>query len=95
MFLLDDGKGFGLGPEDVEIGDRVVVLPGCDVPLVIRRRNWRRWRRIYDTEDKAKLYGSTWKVLGQAYVHDIMHYQGNLASDIHTGKVQLEEFLVD
>ncbi|KAL3959396.1 hypothetical protein ACCO45_007558 [Purpureocillium lilacinum] len=95
MFLLDDGKGFGLGPEDVEIGDRVVVLPGCDVPLVIRRRNWRRWRRIYDTEDKAKLYGSTWKVLGQAYVHDIMHYQGNLASDIHTGKVKLEEFLVD
>ncbi|UNI19424.1 hypothetical protein JDV02_005608 [Purpureocillium takamizusanense] len=95
MFLLGNDKGFGLGPEDVEVGDSVAILPGCDVPLVLRRRNWKRWRRIYDTEGKAKLYGSTWKVLGQAYIHDIMHYHGDLAMDIERGEVKLEEFLID
>jgi len=95
MFLLGEGKGFGLGPENLEVGDRVVVFLGCDVPLVLHRKNWKRWRQLYDVEDKAKLYGSTWKVLGQAYVHDIMHYPGDLARDIEDGKVLLEEYLVD
>jgi hypothetical protein len=95
MFLLDGDKGFGLGPENLEVGDRLVVLLGCDVPLVLHRRNWKRWRRIYDFEAKAKLYGSTWKMLGQAYVHDIMHYQGDLARDIEEGKVLLEEYFMD
>ncbi|ROT38429.1 HET-domain-containing protein [Sodiomyces alkalinus F11] len=95
MFVLGGGKGFGLGTHTLGIGDRVVVLLGCDVPIVLHRRNWKRWRQIVDIEDKAKHYGSTWKVRGQAYVHDIMHYQGDLAADIKRGKVELEEFLVD
>jgi hypothetical protein len=95
MFLLDGGKGFGLGPENTAVGDRIVVLLGCDVPLVLHKRNWKNWRRLTDVEDKAKLYGSTWKVLGQAYIHDMMHYQGDLAGDIEKGDVVLEEFLLD
>lgn len=95
IFLMDNGQ-FGLGRDTVAVGDQVVVLLGCEVPLVLQKRNWAGgWRRLVDIEGKAKFYDSTWKNTGQAYVHDIMHYDGNLEQDIGKGKVVLEEFLLD
>lgn len=95
IFLLDNGH-FGLGRDTVVVGDQVVVLLGCEVPLVLHNRNWATgWRRKVDRLGKGKIYNSTWKNLGQAYVHDFMRYDGDLEQDIAEGKVVLEEFLLD
>lgn len=95
MVLLKSGK-FGLTSEYAKVGDKLVVLLGCDVPMVLHVRDWTKWhKRFVDNEGKAKLYGQTWGIRGQAYVHDIMHYQGDLEHDIAGGKVSLETFLID
>lgn len=96
IFLMENGQ-FGLGHEDTVVGDQVVVLLGCSVPYVLHKRDWgnRTWRRVVDADDKGPLYGHTWKAIGQAYVHEIMHYEGNLEQDIADGKVILDEFLLD
>ncbi|KAH7232759.1 heterokaryon incompatibility protein-domain-containing protein [Fusarium tricinctum] len=93
LFILENGD-YGIGPSEVKIGDPVVILLGSQVPLVLHKRDYnglRGW--VYS--DKAKLCGSTWKFLGQAYIDDRMKYGGDLQRDINTGQVLLEDFLMD
>ncbi|KAH6961956.1 heterokaryon incompatibility protein-domain-containing protein [Ilyonectria sp. MPI-CAGE-AT-0026] len=95
IFLLENGD-FGLGPESTQVGDHVAILLGSEVPLVLHRRDHGDiLRRLVDLENKRKLFKSTWKLVGQAYVHDSMNYEGNLEQDIHDGRVVLEEYLLD
>ncbi|KAF7555076.1 hypothetical protein G7Z17_g2423 [Cylindrodendrum hubeiense] len=94
IFLLENGE-FGLGPESTKVGDQVVILLGSDVPLVVHKRDHTGYRKLWDLENKAKLYKSTWKLVGQAYVHDAMEYPGDLERDINDGQVKLEEYLFD
>ncbi|KAH7116534.1 heterokaryon incompatibility protein-domain-containing protein [Dactylonectria estremocensis] len=94
IFLLENGD-FGLGPESAKVGDNVVILLGSQVPLVLHRRDHSGIRRLVDLENKRKLFKSTWKLVGQAYVHNLMRYQGNLEQDIHNSRVVLEEYLLD
>lgn len=94
MFLLENGE-FGLGPERTKVGDQVAVLLGCEVPLVLHTRDYTGYRRMFDDEHKARLYKSTWKLVGQAYVHGKMKYSGDLQHDIDNGDVVLEEYLLD
>lgn len=94
IFLLENGD-FGLSHEKTQVGDLVVVLLGSQVPLVLHKRNHGGIRWLADDENKWELYKSTWGVVGQAYVHSIMNYDGDLQQDIENGKVVLEEYLLD
>ncbi|KAM0349109.1 hypothetical protein ACHAP4_010599 [Fusarium culmorum] len=93
LFILENGD-YGIGPSEVKIGDPVVILLGSQVPLVLHKRDYNGPRGcVYS--DKAKLFSSTWKFLGQAYIDDRMNYSGDLQQDINTGQVLLEDFLMD
>jgi hypothetical protein len=35
-FFLTKGSRMALGPDDVQLGDMIVALKGCSVPLVVR-----------------------------------------------------------
>ncbi|KAF4970363.1 hypothetical protein FZEAL_10055 [Fusarium zealandicum] len=94
IFLLENGE-FGLGPESTKVGDQVVILLGSQVPLVLHKRDYSGIRRLADKEGKWKLYKSTWKLIGQAYVHSRMQYSGDLKDDINSGRVTLQDYLLD
>ncbi|KAF5021875.1 hypothetical protein F66182_6066 [Fusarium sp. NRRL 66182] len=94
MFLLENGD-YGLGPQNVKVGDAVAILLGSQVPLVLHERDLGGTRRWLDWENKADLYKSIWKVVGQAYVHSMMKYRGDLDQDIQDGKVILQDFHLD
>ncbi|RSM08215.1 hypothetical protein CDV31_008223 [Fusarium ambrosium] len=94
IFLLENGD-FGLGHENTQVGDLVVVLLGSQVPLILHKRDHGGLRWLTDSENKYALYKSTWGVVGQAYVHSLMKYDGDLEQDIEDGKVVLEEYLLD
>lgn len=95
IFLLENGD-FGLGHEKTQVGDLVVVLLGSEVPLLLHQRDYGGIRRLTTGgRRKQELYKSTWAVVGQAYVHSIMHYDGGLQQDIEDGKVVLEEYVLD
>lgn len=89
LFFTESG-GFGVGPWNTRRGDRLAVLLGCDVPVVLRNINGTdspaepgldieslEAQNLYQT-DLADAY----KYVGQAYVHDRMVYNGDLAQDI-------------
>ncbi|KAK7956424.1 HET-domain-containing protein [Apiospora aurea] len=60
----------GLAPASAAVGDKIVIFPGCDVPMVLRRR---------DAVDG-------WRLVGESYVHGFMEgealQKGVLFSDI-------------
>ncbi|KAH7268136.1 hypothetical protein MRS44_011579 [Fusarium solani] len=94
IFLLENGD-FGLGHENTQVGDLVVVLLGSQVPFVLHKRDHGGIGWLADVENKWDLYKSTWGVVGQAYVHSLMKYDGDLEQDIKDEKVVLEEYLLD
>jgi hypothetical protein len=49
----------GLAPQDAKVGDQVCILYGCTVPVVLRQ--------LTHATD-----GSSWHLIGDAYVHGIM-----------------------
>lgn len=57
LFLLDSGY-LGMGPMSGEVGDEVWLFPSCSFPMVIRR---------------CKQHQGSYRVLGRAYVHGVMH----------------------
>lgn len=89
IFITESG-GFGLGPWNTRPGDRLAILLGCDVPVVLRNINGAassaspgleieslEAQNLYQTD-----FAETYKYVGQAYVHDCMVYNGDLAQDI-------------
>lgn len=79
LFFTESG-GFGVGPWNTRRGDKLAVLLGCDVPVVLRNINGTdspaepgldieslEAQNLYQT-DLADAY----KYVGQAYVHDRM-----------------------
>lgn len=67
---------FAIGPECAEIGDVVVVLSGCAVPVVLRKR------------DKNNSTG--WCVVGDAYVNGFM--DGRAVEEVKPGGRLIETF---
>lgn len=59
IFITSSGT-FGLCPKDTQIGDAVVFLYGCPVPMILRR------------VDKFGS-GNFWIVVGEAYIQDQMN----------------------
>ncbi|KAK8139489.1 hypothetical protein PG984_002869 [Apiospora sp. TS-2023a] len=80
-FFKTQCGSFGLGPEDLLEGDEVYVALGCQTPVILRKE--------YNEDKEAKGPGR-FLYIGQAYVEHLMIYQGNLADDLATGKVETE-----
>lgn len=89
VFITESG-GFGLGPWNTRPGDRLAILLGCDVPIVLRNINGTdspaepgldieslEAQNLYQTD-----FEDAYKYVGQAYIHDCMVYDGDLAQDI-------------
>jgi hypothetical protein len=75
MFLMD-GDECGIGPQCTEVGDLVVVVLGCKVPLVLRKK---------DEND-----GGGYLNLGDASVDGFIN--GEAVRDIEDGKRKSEIF---
>lgn len=75
-FLVLDGVKCGIGPQCSEEGDLVVVVLGCTVPLVLKKRS---------EEDGGGYFN-----LGDAYVDGFMH--GEAIRDFNDGKRVSEVF---
>lgn len=69
----------GLGPEDLLEGDEVYIALGCQTPIVLRR---------ILKKDKAAESPDRYRYIGQAYIEHLMMYEGDLAADLATGKVE-------
>jgi hypothetical protein len=73
-FFVTDKGFFGLGTPNSAIGDKVVVLPGCSVPLLLRRM---QSDLITDLETAAtpaqeKYTEECWSFVGECFVTGLM-----------------------
>ncbi|KAH9906785.1 hypothetical protein F4778DRAFT_723345 [Xylariomycetidae sp. FL2044] len=72
------------------MGDEVCVVIGSQVPMVLRRISDAQERldvRIGRHRDKhdERIY------VGQAYIHELMVYHGDLGEDIQRGEIIVEK----
>ena len=67
----------GLCPEAVREGDAVVLLPGCQSPVVLRER----------VTDEGKV---GWEFVGAVYVQSVN--EGGLARDVERGRLPRQVF---
>ncbi|KAF3004579.1 hypothetical protein E8E14_005478 [Neopestalotiopsis sp. 37M] len=86
LFVTADGR-LGLGPEDLKSGDALHIALGIGAPVILRK-TITEWKQ--STDQVSDIYNSTWLYIGQAYVHDMMNYKGDLTADIDSGRVTLE-----
>jgi hypothetical protein len=70
------GNYFGLAPLCTEVGDVVVVVLGCLVPIVLRER--------------APSMGGGYLNVGDAYLHGFM--DGEAIMDVSSGARSMEDF---
>jgi hypothetical protein len=71
--MIRTAKGWlGMGPSSLRVGDRVFVVPGANIPLIMRR-----------------LDPGHYQVVGEAYIHGIMHgeavFDGIKTTEVHLG----------
>ncbi|KAI0471877.1 heterokaryon incompatibility protein-domain-containing protein [Xylariaceae sp. FL0804] len=96
MARFRSGK-FGLVNSYAKVGDSLVVLLGCAVPMVLHPKEHSEWsRKIFRTsEEGPRSPKTTWRLRGQAYVHELMHYHGDLQREIDDGVLELETFTIE
>ena len=69
--LFATRKGYlGLGPASIEVGDAVWIFPGAKVPFVLRPVASPQFENTASEPSRFKL-------VGEAYVHGIMHGEGS------------------
>ncbi|ETS81729.1 hypothetical protein PFICI_06731 [Pestalotiopsis fici W106-1] len=86
-FITADGR-LGLGPKSLKSGDELHLVLGMGTPVILRKTA-PEWNK--PGNNVSELYNPTWLYIGQAYVHDMMKYNGDLAADIDSGEVILEK----
>jgi hypothetical protein len=92
-FFVTENGTFGLGPTTMEVGDKVCVLLGSDVPFIleqVKRSALRRFRNESIPVELEVLH----KVRGQAYLDGAMVYKGDIKQDIADAKIKLENFFL-
>ncbi|KAK5991534.1 hypothetical protein PT974_09818 [Cladobotryum mycophilum] len=67
--ILRQNQLFGLGPRDSEVGDKVCVLFGCTVPVILR-------------PVKSEADNSMYQLVGEAYVHGVMDGEAVLSREL-------------
>lgn len=92
LFITQNGE-LGVGSSAVAPGDRVCVVFGSPVPFILSGCTT---CNDYTGENQGSslVASQTWRYLGDAYVHSIMHYAGDVDDDVETGRLYVEDFLL-
>ena len=101
LFITENGS-IGLGHLDVKVGDIICVLLGANVPFILRKQkhsgpgslslhylSCTRWKHLNCCITILH------KIVGQAYIHSLMQYKGNIRNDIKTKKLVLDQFFLE
>ncbi|KAJ4185086.1 hypothetical protein NW767_013044 [Fusarium falciforme] len=92
LFMTQNGQ-LGVGPSAAAPGDRVCIVFGSPVPFILSECATCN----DDTGDNHGLglvSSQTWRYVGDAYVHSIMHYAGDVDDDVKAGRLYVEDFLL-
>ncbi|RSL46447.1 hypothetical protein CEP54_013854 [Fusarium duplospermum] len=92
LFITQNGQ-LGVGPSAVAAGDRVCVVFGSPVPFVLSECTTCNNDTGGD-QGSGPMSPQTWRYLGDAYVHNIMHYEGKVDDDVKTGRLYVEDFFL-
>ena len=99
-FFVTSTGSFGLGPWHIRVGDRLAVLLGCDVPLILRELDSSDSEPARPALDIGypqadNLFGSGfisgYRYIGQAYVQDRMFYEGDIRADREAAGLSLDD----
>lgn len=84
FFITEKGR-FGLGPWRLKKADVVCILFGGETPLILRPvQNPKKTRLLDEEEDIPRVYH---RLVGEAYVDGLMHYEGSMEVDIKNASV--------
>ncbi|RYP61014.1 hypothetical protein DL770_009865 [Monosporascus sp. CRB-9-2] len=84
---------FGMGPAEVRAGQEVSVLFGCGVPVVLRNpEDLNSRHNRYDVGEASVLCK---KYVGQAYVDEMMFYDGDVERDVESGKLEVVDMYLN
>ena len=86
--LSQDEELFGLAPQQARIGDKICLLYGCSVPVVLRECQG-SVGTLYFHDEKTK---SFYEIVGEAYVDGFMHGEAFEGEDGQKIEAQAQEF---
>jgi hypothetical protein len=67
--LRTDIGHIGLGPQSMQIGDTVWIMPGCSAPLILRLSD----KFSHSSPNSEPLSESKYVLVGDAYIHGVMN----------------------
>ena len=103
LVVTEDGR-LGLAHGRTRVGDTIMAFPGADVLFVVRENHPSDWRTaepacVHCRQSKQHQHGCPLgrvvRVVGQAYVHGLMHYEGNIREDMDNGTINMRDFFLD
>lgn len=80
-------KKAGLGPKSMKKGDVVFILLGGCTPYILRLAQTNRGHGLDEEGNRPRVY---YKLIGEAYIDELMYYEGRIEDDIKTGKIVLD-----
>ncbi|RDW56831.1 hypothetical protein BP5796_12898 [Coleophoma crateriformis] len=106
FFITQDGY-MDLGPPELRVRDEVNIMVGLQVPAVLRRYKAspvtdeqeqveveRQEEGDYIATERGAADSNDYSYIGQAYVRELMFYDGDLGEDIRQDRIILEEILL-
>ncbi|KAH8201172.1 hypothetical protein TruAng_004640 [Truncatella angustata] len=78
-FFITQKGYFGLGPKNTKPGDRIIALPGSQVPFVMR-------------EESTKNFQHAWRLIGESFVHGVMN--GEIIAQWKSGVLKSETIVL-
>ncbi|EJT82420.1 hypothetical protein GGTG_02393 [Gaeumannomyces tritici R3-111a-1] len=81
-FFISEKGYFGLAPSTTQLGDRVCILAGGQVPYILRQAG----EAVLPDNRTVRAF----KLVGDSYVYGIMH--GEAMADTEEGEVSLERW---
>ncbi|KUJ14395.1 HET-domain-containing protein [Mollisia scopiformis] len=66
-FMLTERDNIGLAPPEAMVGDMIVLLWGCSVPVILRELQPRKVKK------DGRLDDGKYKLIGECYIHGIMN----------------------
>jgi hypothetical protein len=88
LFYTNSGY-LGLGPSAAQVGDVVCIMPGAGGPFVFRQYDGPDVVELRDGEGKWKDGIERLQVIGESYVHGIMHGEATKAEGFELKEVEI------
>ncbi|KAH7028982.1 uncharacterized protein B0I36DRAFT_324806 [Microdochium trichocladiopsis] len=82
LVFFTKGGHLGIGTSVIEKGDVVAIIPGCRLPLVLRKTPETGESTVLNMGNAGGSYPGTWVVVGWCYLRDMMRAKGDLGTDI-------------